>query len=578
MGRQSALRASWCGDGGGGGEYRDGDQRTHQGSRKYVPGVAGDGGRRYAYKEYGGGRPLKRGIGCDAPGEQAASTDPRVETMTKHSVLVVGSRVAALSALALAVGCVNEADPNAALPAPVEEFGGTPAPAETAATGGREVVAPAADGVAPAADPAGQTLAGGSTGLPTEVAPNPAPLDIATFLPVPVGPRLALDRIPGSVTFPAGHWGPGGGAVGLAGTFAGAVDAATALSTECGAMITADPQQTLEIDEPTRAVIELTRLSGPAWIVVQTRAGVRCVRGTPEELPRLEPLLVRGTAKIWVGTDPGAEPVQFEGRMAQALPSIPTATCDRSQLVTVDAAFTSTAVTGQVEAVRGFESAFASEHGGGFFGTTGGPCLFVTEPTRLTVTASGTGFDPVVGVQLYDGSETRVNDDAGATEAGRLTLDLQPGLHTLHVGSAAIGGVGAFAGTVSRAAVPTELTSAPTDCIDLAAGSAVRLKVGTTALGPCADATSAACTGTLPAEPSICVNLAEGATLGATVESAVFDASLAIAVGDTAVFVADGGSWPQPEAMVALGGGRYELRVGSQDEGAGEFTLALEAW
>jgi hypothetical protein len=486
---------------------------------------------------------------------------------------------AAVPGIALAVlvsACGPESPlPTGSAPAPATE-GLASAPAPQAPGSPATAVAlpegAPSDEAAPSVD-----LSRGSSG---EVAAPPAvvmPADVSAFEPIALGPRVDFPPA-GSVEYPPGTTGAGLSPIPVRTSGAATRSASELFGPRCRGLVQEQPALSFDVTTPFRAVVEASASASGTVVVVAGRGTPRCAVAEPGQALRIEPLLVAGATQVFVGSlDGGTEAVDL--RVSQGAASFARGACDATKTVVIDGAFEGATLEGDASATRGCESAFASAACGGFFGTSPGPCLLVTEAADIEVFVEGAGFDPVAAVLRYDEPSHAWNDDASDEgTAARVTMRLEPGLHTLHVGAASIGTGGTYSATVRRA-VPLIAMAGGSECIDVGAGAALELTATTAQMRPCRTVVRTDCEGTLSNEAGACIRIATPTVVSVETAVAAFDAAVAFDSEGRRGWFDHGGEGQQAGFSATLAPGEYRLFVGDAESlMGGEYAVRLRAF
>ena len=363
-----------------------------------------------------------------------------------------------------------------------------------------------------------------------------------------------------------------------------ALQRADAMHAGCAGSVPYQPPHTLHVAEPMRVVLDVTRASHEDLVLVARDASGawHCDDDSGAALlPRIDASMPHGTLQVWVGTYEHGVTTSWALRVGEGAPPLTLDACDDAQTIEIGEGFERATASGTTTAERTCAAALAAAGCVGAFGATGGPCIEVTEPTRVHVRAVSDRFDPVLALQAADPLFTRLNDDEGTVSLhSRITATLEPGRYAAHIGAWELREGGEWRLLVERAADPIAMP-APSGCVRLTAGVPVELSGDTGVIVGCEERIGVPCPGWMPSSENLCLQVSESLHVAATLVEADFDATAAITGPGVARFADDGGVFPLPSVTATLPPGQYSVLIGARERrvgGAWRMTFDPFAW
>jgi len=359
---------------------------------------------------------------------------------------------------------------------------------------------------------------------------------------------------------------------------------AEAMHAGCMGSVPFEPPHVLQVTEPMRVVLDVTRASHEDLVLVARDASGawHCDDDSGAALlPRIDASVPAGPLEVWVGTYEHGVTTSWTLRVGEGAAPLSLAACDASQTIRIGDGFERATASGSTTAERTCTAALGAAGCVGAFGATGGPCIEVETATRVSVRAVSDRFDPVLALQTSDPLQTRINDDEGAVSLhARITTTLAPGRYAAHIGAWELRAGGEWRLLVERAPEPVALP-APSGCVRLTPGVPVELSGDTGVIVDCHDRLGVPCVGWMPSSENLCLQVSEPMHVAATVTDADFDATAAITGPGVARFADDGGGFPLPSVTATLPPGQYSVLIGARERrvgGAWRMVIDPFAW
>lgn len=399
-----------------------------------------------------------------------------------------------------------------------------------------------------------------------------------------VSPPAAAPAAPvvrGSVVTPPGVLAPAMADQYVTGT-AGGSDAASAFGEGCVGWLPEAPSMLLTVTAPMRALVQVTRaLNSDLTLVISGDDDVFCDDDSGAGFqPRLEPTLMPGEYRVYVGTYDAQGAGAYTLQIGEAAPPAAPPACDGPDAVVLSPNAARVERRGHTSGDRMCSSMFVSAECQGFYGGSVGHCLRVTETTRVVVDVTEASFDSTVAIRRIGAPGVTINDDRSGNDLrSRLAMTLEPGDYEVHVGALEPGQGGDYAIDVYPGPEPLAAQPAPSGCIPLEIGRPLRIDGRLAGIMPCTDRLGFTCDGYVSQAPNHCFHVQGPSAARFAIVSS--DADTLLHLRGPGVLASDdnGGTGALSAVTATVTTGDYEVFVGSYDQRiTGPYVLEVERY